>query len=163
MVLSHQTRKPSAGRSSAGRPTPPAPKHARAAVRSRSTPVRTAHVRPLGSRTTRKPQAPASQPHAPPARPTPSHAARSQAEQGCPSGAPGDRAGCTVYCYLCYCCYCCCLTVLSFSLLLLLSFPPLSLSLSLPLSLSPSLPLSLSFSLPPDLPLSLSPHLTVTQ
>ncbi|XP_077566965.1 uncharacterized protein syt7a isoform X1 [Stigmatopora nigra] len=51
----------------------------------------------------------------------------------------GVHSGCTFYCYFCYCCYCCCLTLLSFSLLLLLSpTPPSDSWATPPPHLSPS-------------------------
>lgn len=95
-------------------------------VQNRVTPVRTVHIRPLPARST-----PSRTQHTQ-TRKAPTHLAQtrrasSQSAQCCPAQqytAHSDQSGCTLYCYFCYCCYCCCLTLLSFSLLLLLSPPP---------------------------------------
>lgn len=130
MGISHQTKKPSSGRPGSCKAATHAPRRGHVAP-SRSTPVRTVHIRPLPLRST-----PSCKQHAQTAQTRKvqthlTHKARSQSAHCWPTQpheqytAHSDHhSGCTYYCYFCYCCYCCCLTVLSFSLLLLLSPPP---------------------------------------
>ncbi|XP_069018195.1 uncharacterized protein syt7a isoform X2 [Embiotoca jacksoni] len=132
MGISHQTKKPSSGRPGSCKAVTQTPRRGHVA-QSRSTPVRTVHIRPLPLRNTPscKQHAQAAQTrkvHTPLTR---THRTGSQSPHCCPTQpheqytAHSDHhSGCTFYCYFCYCCYCCCLTLLSFSLLLLLSPPP---------------------------------------
>jgi len=132
MGISHQTKKPSSGRPGSSKTTTHTPRRGHVA-QNRSTPVRTVNIRPLPQRNT-----PACKQHAQTAqsrkghsRLTQTHKTSSQSTHCC-STQPHEQntahsdhhSGCTLYCYFCYCCYCCCLTLLSFSLLLLLSQPP---------------------------------------
>ncbi|XP_071760883.1 uncharacterized protein syt7a [Centroberyx gerrardi] len=152
MGISHQTKKPSAGRPGSCKTTTHTPRRSRVA-QNRSTPIRTVHIRPLPTRTTpsRKQHAQTAQTRKVHTHLTQTHTASLQLAHCCPTQhydqhtAHSDHSGCTFYCYFCYCCYCCCLTMLSFSLLLLLSPPPhapppasLSTNSTVPPSSSPS-------------------------
>ncbi|XP_056242639.1 rabphilin-3A isoform X1 [Seriola aureovittata] len=129
MGISHQPKKPSSGRPGSCKTLALAPRRGHVA-HNRSTPVRTVHIRPLSARNTppRKQHAPTAQTRKVHTHLTHAHRASSQSAHCCPTQpheqytAHSDHSGCTFYCYFCYCCYCCCLTLLSFSLLLLL-FP----------------------------------------
>lgn len=129
MGISHQTKKPSSRRPGTCKATTHTPRRSHVA-QNRAT--RTVHIRPLPARNT-----PSRRQHALTAQTRTVHTDLTQANRAsspaagcCPArrreqhAAHGDHSGCTVYCYFCYCCYCCCLTLLSFSLLLLLSPPP---------------------------------------
>lgn len=116
------------------------------AAPARATPVRTVRIRPLPVRTP-----PSRKQRAVPTRAPRTHVTQTRRASSHEAyTAHGDRSGCTVYCYFCYCCYCCCLTLLSFSLLLLLSPPPNAPASDSLSTLSPntSLPPSLSTSFP---------------
>ncbi|KAM4573246.1 uncharacterized protein syt7a isoform 2-T2 [Odontesthes bonariensis] len=126
MGISHQkTKKPSSGRPGGSKTTTHTPRRGHVA-QNRSTPVRTVNIRPLPLR-----NKPACKQHAQTAQPRRGHKTSSQSTHCC-SAQPHEQntahsdhhSCCTLYCYFCYCCYCCCLTLLSFSLLLLLSQPP---------------------------------------
>lgn len=130
MGISRHTKKPSSGRPGSCKATTHAPRGVHVA-QNRSTPVRTVSIRPLPLRAT-----PAFKKHAHIALPCKTHSrlthtSSSQSAPCCWPQPPEPHAahshahsGCTFYCYLCYCCYSCCLTLISFSLLLLLSPPP---------------------------------------
>ncbi|XP_022053588.2 rabphilin-3A isoform X1 [Acanthochromis polyacanthus] len=130
MGISHQSKKPSAARPGSCKAATHTPRRGHMA-QSRSTPLRTVHIRPLPLRNT-----PSCKQHSQTAQTRKahthlSHKTGSQSTHCCPTPpheqhtAHSDHhSGCTFYCYFCYCCYCCCLTLLSFSLLLLLSPPP---------------------------------------
>ncbi|XP_049929483.1 rabphilin-3A isoform X1 [Epinephelus moara] len=131
MGISHQTKKPSSRRPGTCKATTHTPRLGHVA-QNRATPVRTVHIRPLPMRNTpsRKQHAQTAQTRKVHTHLTQTHRASSQSAPCCPTQpyerytAHSDHSGCTFYCYFCYCCYCCCLTLLSFSLLLLLSPPP---------------------------------------
>ncbi|XP_067356757.1 synaptotagmin-1 isoform X2 [Channa argus] len=133
MGISHQTKKPSSGRPGSCKTSTHTPRRGHVA-QNRSTPVRTVHIRPLPVRNTptRKPHAQTAQTRRMHTHLAQTHRASSQSGHFCPTQpneqhtAHSDHQGCTFYCYFCYCCYCCCLTLLSFSLLLLLSPPPIT-------------------------------------
>nr|XP_046250122.1 synaptotagmin-3 isoform X2 [Scatophagus argus] len=129
MGISHQSKKPSSRRPGICKITTHPSRRGHVA-QTRATPVRTVHIRPLPARSTpsRKQHAQAAQTRKVHTHLTQTHRASSHC---CPTQpyeqytAHSDHSGCTFYCYFCYFCYCCCLTLLSFSLLLLLS-PPLN-------------------------------------
>ncbi|XP_039664771.1 rabphilin-3A isoform X1 [Perca fluviatilis] len=131
MGISHQTKTPSSRRPGTCKSTTHAPRLSHVA-QNRATLVRTVHIRPLPTRNTpsRKQHAQAAQTRKVHTHLTQTHRASSQSVHCCLTQpyeqytAHSDHSGCTFYCYFCYCCYCCCLTLLSFSLLLLLSPPP---------------------------------------
>lgn len=128
MGISRHTRRPSSGRPGSCKTTTRAPRGVGVA-QSRPAPVRTVNIRPLPLRAT-----PAFKKHAhvaPPCktRSRVTHTSISQSAACCwppepPAAHDHAHSGCTSYCYFCYCCYSCCLTLISFSLLLLLSPPP---------------------------------------
>ncbi|XP_034445227.1 rabphilin-3A isoform X1 [Hippoglossus hippoglossus] len=129
MGISHQTKKPSTGRPGSIKTSIHTLRRSHVG-HGRVTPVRTVHIRPLPVRNTpaRKQHAQTTQTRRAHTHLTqPTRRASSQSAHCCPPPpheqhtAHSDHSGCTFYCYFCYCCYCCCLTLLSFSLLLLLS------------------------------------------
>ncbi|XP_031727153.1 rabphilin-3A isoform X2 [Anarrhichthys ocellatus] len=131
MGISYQTKKPSSRTPGTCKTTTHTPRRSHVA-QNRTTPVRTVHIRPLPTRNTpsRKQHAQTAQTRKVHTHLTQTHRASSPFAHCCPTRryeqytAHSDHSGCTFYCYFCYCCYCCCLTLLSFSLLLLLSPPP---------------------------------------
>uniref|UniRef100_A0A8D3C236 Synaptotagmin-7 n=1 Tax=Scophthalmus maximus TaxID=52904 RepID=A0A8D3C236_SCOMX len=131
MGISHQTKKPSSGRPGSCKTSIHTLRHV---AHKRTTLMRTVHIRPLPVRNT-APRRQTTQARKAHAHLTQTHRAGSQSAHCCPPP-PHEHhtahsdSGCTVYCYFCYCCYCCCLTLLSFSLLLLLSPAPPSTSFS---------------------------------
>lgn len=132
MGISRQNTKPSSARPGSSKTATRTPRYGRT-VQSRSTPVRTASIRPLPQRNTaaRKQHTQAAPPRRANLRPAQTHCLTQHLEQHISHG--DHHAGCTFYCYFCYCCYSCCLMLLSFSLLLLLS-PPNNTPLSDPSS-----------------------------
>lgn len=127
MGISRHTKKPSSGRPGSCKTTARTPRGG-CVTPNRSTPVRTVTIRPLPLRAT-----PAFKKHAQIAPPCKTHSRLTQTHKTarCCSPQPHEQhaahrhpQGCTFYCYFCYCCYSCCLTLISFSLLLLLSPPP---------------------------------------
>ncbi|XP_017261303.1 rabphilin-3A-like isoform X2 [Kryptolebias marmoratus] len=126
MRISHHTKKPSSGRPGGCKPTARAPSGGRV-PQSRPTPVRTVNIRPPPHRDPAafKKHAQTAPPRKPQPRPTQARRSSCPAQPHEQHAAHSDHhSGCTFYCYFCYCCYSCCLTLLSFSLLLLLSPPP---------------------------------------
>ncbi|XP_065813226.1 uncharacterized protein syt7a isoform X1 [Labrus bergylta] len=158
MGISHHTKKASSRRPGSSKTAARAPRRGQAAQNG-TLPLRTFHIRILPARhpSTRKPHTQARKVHA---NLTQTRRRSSQSAHLCwtqayqQHTAHNDHSGCTFYCYFCYCCYCCCLTVLSFSLLLLLSPPlnsPTPASLSSNTNLPPSSSPSPSRSLTPCL------------
>lgn len=131
MGISHQTKKASSRRPGSCKTPTHSPRRGHV-TQNRTTPVRTVHIRPLPARSppSRKQHAHTAQTSKAHTHLTQTRRASSQSAHCSPTPpyeqytAHSDHSGCTFYCYFCYCCYCCCLTLLSFSLLLLLSPPP---------------------------------------
>ncbi|XP_061531973.1 rabphilin-3A isoform X1 [Phycodurus eques] len=165
MGISHQSKKNSPGR-------PGSCKATSQTSQRRLAPVRTPRIRPLPPRNalSRKQHAHAAQTRKVPLHVTQARRASTQLAHGwltpaCDwQTAQGAHSGCTFYCYFCYCCYYCCLTLLSFSLLLLLSpaphAPPSDSFSNLPPASSSPLPTTTSCvddnSIHPDLNLTVS-------
>ncbi|XP_074533505.1 uncharacterized protein syt7a isoform X1 [Halichoeres trimaculatus] len=129
MGISHHTKKASSRRPGSCKTSTHTPRRGQVPL---NRTVRTVHIWLLHARNppSRKQHAQTAQP-----RKVRTHLARRRSSQSShlcwtqayqQHTAHSDHSGCTFYCYFCYCCYCCCLTVLSFSLLLLLSPPPIS-------------------------------------
>ncbi|XP_061678691.1 rabphilin-3A-like isoform X2 [Syngnathoides biaculeatus] len=125
MGISRQTKKNSPGRPGSCKATSQTSQRCLA-------PVRTPRIRPPQPRNalSRQQQAHAAQTRKAHSHVTQARRASTQLAHGWLTPAcnwqtaQGAHSGCTFYCYFCYCCYYCCLTLLSFSLLLLLSPTP---------------------------------------
>lgn len=146
MGIADHAKKPSARRPGSCRPSTSGTPRRGHAAQNRTTPVRTVHIRPLPPRST-----PSCKLRAQTAQTRRTHAQLTQARRASlqprePYTAHSDHSDCTFYCYFCYCCYCCCLTLLSFSLLLLLSPPPNTPPSDSSLSSNATLPASFSTS-----------------
>ncbi|XP_077451758.1 uncharacterized protein syt7a isoform X3 [Stigmatopora argus] len=153
MVISHQSKKTSPRRPRSG-------KTSNQTSQRRLGPVRTPRIRPPPPRNrfSCKSQAQAREAylHATQARRASTQLAHGWLSPARDHQTPhGVHSGCTFYCYFCYCCYCCCLTLLSFSLLLLLSpTPPLDSSPPPPPHLSPSTSCADELLIQPDINLT---------